>query len=296
MGGCVRSLSWQNWFIIKMFPAWNRNVFSLVEAALLDQEPWVKYASWENTIPDYGGGVYHFSREEVGPLRCSYEVEGLNALDIAEALDSHYGALVDKSNTHGDKVALEISADVVPVSEIKNLAQSVASMKHNLVGATLAKHFDELTSDWGHSLPPSRIRCGTEEWFVVQKSDRVVVHTSVVSRSDDAKHLTHLMLREFTTAHSAGTHAPLPAYARDSIPEDLDILFPELRDTSSSVSFLSWTFFPRHVEGQRETAVAFVLGFCQYLSYHVTSTKGHMQSIMRKRFEHYCKDIQNTYK
>ena len=56
-------------------------------------------------------------------------------------------------------------------------------------------------------------------------------------------------------------------------------------------SYLSWNFLATHTESKEdiEAGLALVLGFRRFITYHITSAKAHMQTVMRSRTDHYCK-------
>ena len=186
----------------------------------------------------------------------------------------------------GFDVAIKINADSLPSgpwgSGGEACAKQLAEIKVLLMGAPLAvalKTFGEGGSPNSDVKKVSIKRptgCGGGDMFITAKTDSVVVIFSVDFADETDKAVCKVFLQEFVESQRSVTGAPSCAYKRGSEPPSELSSFPNIDGTPDIAGFMSFKLFKDHVKTQekRDRAVSTLIGFLNYLQYHIKAVTG----------------------
>lgn len=195
----------------------------------------------------------------------------------------------------GFDVAIKINADSLPSgpwgSGGEACAKQLAEIKVLLMGAPLAvalKTFGEGGSPNSDVKKVSIKRptgCGGGDMFITAKTDSVVVIFSVDFADETDKAVCKVFLQEFVESQRSVTGAPSCAYKRGSEPPSELSSFPNIDGTPDIAGFMSFKLFKDHVKTQekRDRAVSTLIGFLNYLQYHIKASKTYMHMRMRHK-------------
>jgi len=121
--------------------------------------------------------------------------------------------------------------------------------------------------------------------FITAKTDSVVVIFWVDFADETDKAVCKVFLQEFVESQRSVTGAPSCAYKRGSEPPSELSSFPNIDGTPDIAGFMSFKLFKDHVKTQekRDRAVSTLIGFLNYLQYHIKASKTYMHMRMRHK-------------
>eukprot|EP00741_Cyanophora_paradoxa_P019447 tig00021127_g18773.t1 len=194
----------------------------------------------------------------------------------------------ERSATVEFDVTVELRRDTSPFE----LDDSIALLKRNVLAAPLRLAFDALME--GRALEHAWISIPwrPEEcvWIRPAQPDdeRVLVVFSVRFREKDDIAVAKVVLQEFAEVQRSAElrQAPIVKYG-DKPPIELVGQLPPKAPSADDCAYVSFSVYRRNLEGaaeRREAVATALLGFRNYIHYHLKCTKAYLHSRMRNRF------------
>lgn len=197
-------------------------------------------------------------------------------------LDDLYRGMVCSSPAPGYDLTLQFNVRELPDTPA-NLIKKLSQLKRNLFGAPFTQCFSALSKGVSGKLPPIQIRFRQHETvYIVPQADRVIIVFSVDFQDKADQTLARVFLQEFVEARRHVNNAPPVSFSKDP-PHELRGL-SGLSNSPYLVGYVSFAVFPSHVEGQKQNnAVNMIIGFRNYLHYHIKTAKSYLHTRMRNR-------------
>eukprot|EP00903_Cladosiphon_okamuranus_P010671 g10088.t1 len=240
----------------------------------------------ELKVSDFDDAMYTL---EVPPnsltsLSLSIAINGWKELSSnggAEMLATKYTGMVAPQPRPGHSLTLTTDLDN-PAVPPEQLLKSLTELKRNLMAAPFDRAFDALREGRGGSVPPSAIPWRKNEVvYIVPQADRVAVIFAIDFTESDERAIAKSFLMEFVDAQRVANNSPPCTFTPDA---PLELKSMPMPPGQRPVGFLSFVIFAQHVErGRQEKTVTLLIGFRNYLHYHLKATKTYMHMRMRKR-------------
>ncbi|CAN0365995.1 unnamed protein product, partial [Laminaria digitata] len=150
------------------------------------------------------------------------------------------------------------------------------------IGAPFDRAFDALREGRGGGVAPSALPWRKKEMlYIVPQADRVTVIFAIDFPEADERAIAKSFLMEFVDAQRVANNSPPCTFTPEA---PLELRSMPMPRGQRPVGFLSFVIFPQHVDrGRQEKTVTLLVGFRQYLHYHLKATKTYMHMRMRKR-------------
>lgn len=187
----------------------------------------------------------------------------------------------------GFDAAVFVDLDNPPVSPPDELLKRLVEIKTHLLGAPLRALLVALTMPTPPSPPPVLEvpwRPNESVWLAPQ-ADRCTAVFSLAFDDEMDAAVARSMAQQFASAQRKVNGAPPCAFSPPDAPplEVRSIVDPD--KASLLVGYVSFTVFKAHVdtEARLDNAVAMLVGFRNYLHYHIKGTKTYLHMRMRRK-------------
>lgn len=214
----------------------------------------------------------------------------LTALGVPKMLSDTYGSTFrENGGDPGFCCALEIDCDAIKEEDKPELMQKVVYLKRNALGAPFRRAFlhlaaQEATEDFVLPWRPG------EAVYCVQGSDpanpahkdRVVVVYAVSFNDEADAAICRIVLQQFQEKKVGG--APPVSFMEANKPPR-EILALSQNQPPPGVGYVSFAIFKRHVDTPKkiDNATQLIVGFRNYLMYHIKAAKTNQHMRMRKK-------------
>lgn len=179
----------------------------------------------------------------------------------------------------GFNYALEFNCD--SIADPEKLLNDLSDLKRHALSGPLEKSFQSLLAESPSTSVTSINYRKNEIMFICPYQNKVVVVFLVDFADVTDKALSKVFLQQFEEAQRAVRSAPPISYSKEPPMELADVQFEYSNDIAG---FLSFGLEKRHVQGERmQTAITLLLGFRNYLHYHIKCSKTYLHMRMRKR-------------
>jgi len=196
-----------------------------------------------------------------------------------EAVKTHYGKYVEGDVAAGD-IKLKISLDDYKDEKaIEEISEHLSNIKNNVICEVFTKYFSGLKSQ-----APIKERRAIHlrddtTIFISSGQDRVYVTFALTFYEKTDRLLAHVFLQEFVETKRKMGSAPICSFSTTPPKVLGEIDLKELSDHS----FLCIALLESHVSTEEKISKAAeaMLGFRQFLTYHVKSSKSYFHQRMR---------------
>ncbi len=196
----------------------------------------------------------------------------------------------ESSPEQGFSVALTVDADKPPKGgDPEVVGKQLASIKYLLSGAPISRAFNRLAQGTSGAAPIVKVgmhkptNCGGGDVYVIERKDRVNVIFAVDFQDLTDRALCRIFLHEFVEAQRSVNQCPPCDFRRGAEPplELKDV--PGIDRTPDIAGFVTFTLFKAHVETAAKclNTTAMMVGYADYLMYHIKATKTYMHMRMR---------------
>ncbi|RKP12028.1 Arp2/3 complex, 34 kd subunit p34-Arc-domain-containing protein [Piptocephalis cylindrospora] len=249
------------------------------------------------TLVDFDGVTYHVHTPDTDNLgilfvsmrlRCFSELQNYGATDLLRA---EFGDTLQDKAEDGWDLTLKFDLSTSPGSE--ELLQKIANLKTIVLAAPFSRAFDQHDNETADPDLMTIHYRDEETIYVRAQSDRVTVIFSTVFREETDRIFGKVFLQEFVDARKqlALQNAPPVLHSREP-PLELKHL-PELAGVTEAngLHFITFVLFPRHFAPGpvRDSTIAQLQLFRDYLHYHIKCAKAHMHTRMRRRVAEFLK-------
>eukprot|EP00698_Gefionella_okellyi_P014894 TRINITY_DN4154_c0_g1_i1.p1 TRINITY_DN4154_c0_g1~~TRINITY_DN4154_c0_g1_i1.p1 ORF type:complete len:238 (-),score=63.09 TRINITY_DN4154_c0_g1_i1:56-769(-) len=208
-------------------------------------------------------------------------------------LQQVYSGWIVAPTTAGFHFAIRLDKQKLPGAPAE-IARKVGLLKRNLLCAPLDDAVGKLLSGEAVTSEIGVIPYRDADSIFIQRSkDRVVVTFQLYFTEADDRALSHVFLQEFADANKVLKIAPPCQYKEEQRPAELAGVSGVKE--GRNVSFLTFIFEKRHLDGdRREKALGLMVGFRNYVHYHLKCTKAYMHSRMRAKTEELLKVLRRA--
>mmetsp|Transcript_4062 Transcript_4062/g.4198 ORF Transcript_4062/g.4198 Transcript_4062/m.4198 type:complete len:302 (+) Transcript_4062:106-1011(+) len=177
---------------------------------------------------------------------------------------------------------LAIKFDCDNLSDPKGFLDSISEIKKLVFGGPMDAAFTALQSNLSIKQPVLAIEYrSNENLFLCPSESKVVVIFQVDFIETTDKEIAKLFLQEFVEAQRLIRSAPPVSYSKDPPGELIGVNY---KFNPESAGFISFALEKRHIEGnKKEIALTLIVGFRNYLHYHIKCTKTYLHMRMRKK-------------
>ncbi|KAI9229889.1 MAG: Arp2/3 complex, 34 kd subunit p34-Arc-domain-containing protein [Piptocephalis tieghemiana] len=249
------------------------------------------------TLVDFDGITYHVHTPDTNNLsnllvsmrlRCFSELQKYGADDLLRA---EFGDSLQAKPEDGWDLTLAFDLSTSPGSE--ELLQKIGNLKTLVLAAPFSRAFDQHDQEVADPDLMTVHYREEETIYVRAQSDRVTVIFSTIFREETDRIFGKVFLQEFVDARKqlALQNAPPVLHSREP-PLELKHLSELAQVTEASgIHFITFVLFPRHFAPGpvRDSTIAQLQLFRDYLHYHIKCAKAHMHTRMRRRVAEFLK-------
>ena len=202
-----------------------------------------------------------------------------NSIGAQEVLDRHFPGM-ETSPDAGFDIAIQFDCD--SLSNPESFLEEISNLKRHISSGPLDRAFSALNAKTSGSLPLMSTNYRKSEiMFVCPAASKVVVVFLVDFNDTTDKALARVFLQEFVEAQRMVRTAPPVSFSREPPGELAGLSFPYNADAAG---FISFALEERHVTGARQdAAISLLVGFRNYLHYHIKCSKTYLHMRMRKK-------------
>lgn len=195
-----------------------------------------------------------------------------------DVLSTMYAGMAEPKAESRYDLTLKLALDA---EDKESTLLKLSELKKNLMGAPFDKAFTAMQQKKSGGMAAMHIPWRRQEdVYIIPQADRVTVVYAVDFPEADERAFCKVFLMEFADAQRAANNAPPVNFTPDP---PLELQGIKIR-SPNVIGYLAFVIFPQHVEkGRQESCVSLLVGFRNYLHYHIKATKTYMHMRMRKR-------------
>ena len=180
----------------------------------------------------------------------------------------------------GYNLALQFNCD--SLTNPQEFLDSISELKRHIAGGPLDRAFTALLNKSSQNLPLMVVEYRkAEAMFICSSSSKVTIIFQIHFNDVTDQCVAKVFLQEFVEAQRSVRTAPPVIYSRDP-PGELSGLSYDFK--SNTAGFISFALEERHITGSgKEKAITLLIGFRNYLHYHIKCSKTYLHMRMRKR-------------
>ena len=166
------------------------------------------------------------------------------------------------------------------------IALKFSCFKRDFMGAPIRRAFLALKNGASDPKLACQIDYRNDEIFwVVPTKNEVTVAFGMQFSNDTDKALARISLLEFSDSKRHVKNPPAILYYDKDFPEAVSKAFPQAAQLKFSNGVISFSFQAGHMKPDIMQPMTFLIGFRQYLHYHIDAIKASLHARMRKRVE-----------
>jgi actin related protein 2/3 complex, subunit 2 len=183
---------------------------------------------------------------------------------------------------NGFNVAIRFDCD--RIADPERFLSHVSEFRKNMIGGPLDRAFTALQNDTSSNIPPTLVeyRAG-EPMFIVSNNGKIIVIFAVDFPDVTDRVVAKVFLQGFAESQSQVRNAPPVSFSKDKDPP-AELAQFAYRPKDTLAGFLSFSVEKRHIMGPgKDNAIGLLVGFRNYLHYHIKCSKTYLHMRMRKK-------------